>query len=383
VYDLVLLGATGFTGGLTAEYLAAHAPADLRWAVAGRNQARLDALGERLGAGRVVPDRVVVDLEDSRAVRDLAASTATLVTTVGPYALHGAPVVAACAAAGTDYLDLTGEPEFVDRTYVRHHATAQATGARLVHACGFDSVPYDIGALTAVQHLPEGEPLTVRAFLSTRTALSGGTFASVVHAVTRPREAAAARADRRRLEPQPGGRTARFVVGRAGWAPAVGAWAVPMPSIDPQVVVRSARALDRYGPDFRYSQHLAVRTPLAAASVLAGAAALVVLAQVPATRRRLLARIPTGSGPSPEQRARHRFRVRLLGEGGGRRVVTEFSGGDPGYDETAKMLSEAALCLLYDDVPTTSGQVTTAVAMGDPLRDRLRAAGLTITTHDV
>ena len=139
-FDIVLFGATGFTGGLTADYLAAHAPDGLRWAIAGRNADKLEAVRQRLG--RLFDVQVLVaDSTDPAALADVARRARVVVTTIGPYLQHGGPLVAACAEAGTDYLDLTGEPEFVDRTYLAHHQTAVRTGARLVHACGFDSIP--------------------------------------------------------------------------------------------------------------------------------------------------------------------------------------------------------------------------------------------------
>jgi short subunit dehydrogenase-like uncharacterized protein len=169
---------------------------------------------------------------------------------------------------------------------------------------------------------------------------------------------------------------------------------LPLPTIDPQIVVRSARALDRYGPDFSYSHFAALDNPLLAAGLGAGAGAAFLLAQLPPTRSLLLRLRPAGTGPSPEQRARSWFRVRFVGEagpaaepppggsatdpgGGAERVVTEVAGGDPGYDETAKMLAESALCLATGPLPETAGQVTTAVAMGDALRLRLERAGIT------
>src|SRR5690606_15239229 len=148
-HDLVVFGATGFTGGLTAEYLARNAPADCRWALAGRNRAKLEAVRSRLA--RINPELAELpllhaDASDPASLAAVAASTRVLITTVGPYIHHGAPLVQACAEAGTDYVDLTGEPEFVDRMYVDHHQAAVASGARIVHACGFDSIPHDLGA---------------------------------------------------------------------------------------------------------------------------------------------------------------------------------------------------------------------------------------------
>jgi saccharopine dehydrogenase (NAD+, L-glutamate forming) len=167
-YDLVLFGATGFTGGLTAEYLARHAPPGMTWALAGRNRGKLEALRDRLAAIDPAHGDLALlhaDATDEGSVRAIAEQARVVVTTVGPYLRHGDPLVAACAKAGTDYLDLTGEPEFVDRTYVRHHAEAVASGARLVHACGFDSVPHDLGVLYTVEQLPAGVPLEVRGYV--------------------------------------------------------------------------------------------------------------------------------------------------------------------------------------------------------------------------
>lgn len=375
-YDLVLFGATSFVGTLTAEYLAAHAPQGLRWAVAGRDERRLEALRERL-PGSTGPGVLLADAADPASVRELAAHARVVATTVGPYVRHGEALVAACADLGTDCLDLCGEPEFVDLVYVRHDARARETGARLVHAVGFDSVPHDLGAYFTVRQLPEGVPLTVDGFVTVNAAFSGGTFASALGQFARVRSMRAAERDRRRHEPRLVGRRATAPVGAPRYAPEVGAWAVPLPTIDPQIVRRSAKALERYGPDFRYRHYAAVRHLPVAAGGIAAAGGLFAAAQLPPVRRWLSDRVRPGTGPDAERRAKSWFRVRFVGEGGGRRVFTEVSGGDPGYGETAKMFAEGALSLALDALPETSGQVTTAVAMGDALTERLRAAGIT------
>ncbi|TDC10475.1 saccharopine dehydrogenase [Nonomuraea longispora] len=370
-YDIVLFGASGFTGALTAAYLARAAGPGVRWAVAGRDRAKL----ERLGLDVPI---LLADATDPDSLAELARSTRVLVTTVGPYVTYGEPLVAACADAGTHYLDLTGEPEFVDRTYVRHHDRAVTSGAKIVHGCGFDSIVFDLGTLYTVSHLPKDTPLTVSAFLRANARFSGGTLASAMDIVGRARQAAEAAAQRRAAEAGPVGRR---VSARAGGLRYVGGWALPMPTVDPLIVGRSARLLDRYGPDFTYRQHIAVKTLPAALALVAGAGTFAALARLPGIRERLLDRVRPGEGPSPEQRAKSWFKVTLLGEGGGERVVTEVAGGDPGYDETAKMLAESALCLAFDDVPGLAGQLTTASAMGRPLIDRLRAAGISFTTR--
>ncbi|MEU3551796.1 saccharopine dehydrogenase family protein [Streptomyces longwoodensis] len=374
-YDIVLFGATGFVGRLIARYLADHAPEEVRWAIAGRSEEKLQRLREALpGGARIGVLRA--DVADPASLRSLAGHARVVATTVGPYVLHGEDLVAACADLGTDYLDLTGEPEFVDLVYVRHDARARETGARLLHACGFDSVPHDLGVYYTVRQLPEGVPLTVDGFVTADAEFSGGTFASALGQFARGRQMVAAARDRARHEPRLVGRRVTAPVGAPRFAPEVGAWALPLPTIDPQVVRRSAQALRRYGPDFRYRHYAAVRRLPVALGAVAAVGALAAAAQVPAARRRLSDRLRPGDGPSAERRARSWFSVRFVGEGGGRRVYTEVSGGDPGYDETAKMFAEAALSLAQDPLPETSGQVTTAVAMGDALTDRLVRAGV-------
>ncbi|MGA3488170.1 saccharopine dehydrogenase family protein [Micromonosporaceae bacterium DT55] len=381
-YDIVLFGATGFTGALTAQYLAGHAPAGLRWALAGRNRDKLTALRERLAAAH--PDRPALaelpllsaDVTDPASLREVASSARIVVTTVGPYLTYGGPLVAACAAAGTDYLDLTGEAEFVDRSYVRHNEEAIESGARLIHACGFDSVPYDLGVLYTLRHLPGDVPISVDGFVRAGGRFSAGTYHSALTAISRQREAREAARARRAAEPDPAGRRVRVVAQGPARVPQLGVWRVPLPTVDPQIVRASALLSDRYGPDFRYGHYAAVKRLATVVGAGAGLGALAALAQVGPTRRWLSGRLTSGAGPSEQQREKSWFQVRFLGSAGGRQVLTEVSGGDPGYTETAKMLAESALCLASDELPATAGQVTTAVAMGDALIDRLSAAGI-------
>jgi short subunit dehydrogenase-like uncharacterized protein len=381
--DLVLFGATGFTGRLTAEYLARHVarqgPDGLRWALAGRSRGKLEGVREHLatiddGLGDL--PLLTADVTDDVSLKDVAHRARVVITTVGPYLLYGEPLVAACAEAGTDYVDLTGEPEFVDRMYVAHHATARDSGARIVHACGFDSIPHDLGAYFTVGLLPDDVPITLRGAVRSSAMISGGTFHSAMTQMSRSRQTRAAAAARRSVEPRPEGRSSRAVSGKPHRDSVLGRWLVPLPTIDPMVVARSGAALTSYGPEFRYSHYAGAKTLRFAVGGAAGVAAMGVAAQVPPVRRALLGRIKQGEGPDAARRARSWFTVDFVGEGGGQTVRTRVSGGDPGYDETSKMLAESALCLAYDDNPPSAGQVTTAQAMGDALTARLTAAGL-------
>lgn len=381
-HDIVLFGATGFTGGLTAEYLAANAPGDLSWALAGRNRSKLEAVRDRLATDHprsAELELLEADISDGGSIREVAEQARVVITTVGPYLTYGEPVVAACAEAGTDYVDLTGEPEFVDRMYLSHHARAAETGARIVHACGFDSIPHDLGAYFTVKRLPENVPIRLEGFVRAGGKPSGGTLHSAVNQFSRVRDFARVSKERKRVEPRPADRRVRGVRGAPKRAPDAGGWALPMPTIDPQIVLRSARALDRYGPDFTYGHYFIVKHLPQAAGLAAGVAGVFTMSQIPPARNWLKGRLDSGEGPTPEQRAKGWFKVRFVGEGGGERVVAEVAGGDPGYGDTAKMLGESAMCLAIDELPETAGQVTTAVAMGEALMPRLERAGITFS----
>jgi short subunit dehydrogenase-like uncharacterized protein len=377
-HELALYGATGFTGGLTAEYLARNAPG-MSWALAGRSQAKLEATRDRLAEIDPALSEMPLlhaDAGDNLSMRALAASAKVVITTVGPYSHYGEPLVAACAAAGTDYVDLTGEPEFVDRMWLRYHAEAQSNGARLVHSCGFDSVPYDLGVLYTVGQMPDGVPLRVQGYVRANAQISGGTYHSTIEILSRVRQAAKVAHERRQREGDPVGRTVRGVTGRPHNVPSAGGWVAPLPTIDPQHILRSARALDSYGPDFTYEHYLVVKRAVLVGGLAVGAGLGVALAATGPTRSLLLKLKAPGDGPTPEQRAQAWFNLRFEAQGEGKQLATEVSGGDPGYGETSKMLAEAALCLARDELPERAGQLTPAVAMGQKLIDRLQAAGI-------
>ncbi|MDW8360929.1 MAG: saccharopine dehydrogenase NADP-binding domain-containing protein [Myxococcales bacterium] len=379
--DVVLWGATGFTGRLVAAYLARrHRPK--RWAIAGRDAARLDALAEALrdeteyGAA---PRRLTADLARPESLEAMARRARVVLSTAGPFTRIGEPVVAACVRARTDYCDITGEPAFVDAIERRWSAPASDAGVRLVPCCGFDSVPADLGVWLTVRALPRGVPLRVDGYVHARGGFSGGTWQSALEAMAAHRPFAR----RARSESAPNGRRARAVRPGVGYRRDRSAWTAPLPTIDVDVVLRSARLLDQYGPDFTYGHHVLVRrfTTLLGGAAFVGAT--YAASHLGPLRRWLQSLRPAGTGPSPEHRRRSRFTVWIEGRGGGRRATTEIRGGDAGYEETAKMAAEAALCLALDPPATAHrGLLTPAVAMAPRLVERLRAAGLVIETTE-
>lgn len=378
-YDIVLFGATGFTGGLTAEYLVQQPGlAPYRFALAGRNRRKLEDVKRYLGGLNPVNERIALieaDSGDAESLAKLAQQTKVVITTVGPYIEYGEALLRACAEAGTDYVDLTGEPEFVERMMHAYGDTARTSGARIVNSCGFDSIPHDLGVLFTARQLSKDAPISIEGFVRAKGNFSGGTFHSAVIGMSRMR---AFQRWKKSVKPKrvrgPKPRKLRMGI---RYRKELESWVVPMPTIDPIVVTRSARELPGdYGSDFAYAHYLQVKRASTIAALMGGIGGLVMAAQIKPLREAVLKIRQPGEGPSAEERAQGWFRVRFIGCSGKQRVVTEVSGGDPGYGDTAKMLAESALCLALDTLPETRGFLTPAVAMGDALMARLQKAGM-------
>lgn len=402
-HDLVLLGATSFVGALTAEHLAHAAPTSARIALAGRDPERLAAVHRRLPARAADWPLVVVDVTDAPALRRVAGSATALASTVGPYGRHGLPVVEACAAAGTHYADLSGELAFVRAAVDATDARARATGARLVHACGYDSIPSDLGVhllhRAASDAGDDGGLGDVQALVAARGGVSGGTVASLLGEAEAVRTDPAARrlhADAHALSPdraaEPGTRQPRLMTPPHRVA---GRWAAPsvMAPFDAHVVRRSNALTGwAYGRGLRYAEHLdAGRGPagLLRAAALTGATVLGAAAlALPPTRALVERALPAaGDGPDAATREAGWFRHRFLAaSASGRRYAARVqASGDPGYAATAVMLGEAALALALDGaaLPDRAGSLTPATALGDALVDRLRARGFRLDAVSV
>lgn len=389
-YDIVLFGATGFTGRLTAEYLARKSVREpLRWSIAGRNPGKLEELNKQLAAltgGQPGPDVIVADSDDANSLIGMARQTQVVITTVGPYAKYGEPLVEACIAGGADYVDLTGEPAFVNRILQKYGSAAENAGVRIVNCCGFDSIPHDLGAYYTVLELNRrlgsqaGKvPVHIEGYVRFKGNFSGGTwhsaigaFADARAALKRPKTAAAA------------GRSVKLSAPKPARVSALRGWSVPMPTIDPQMVIRSAEAFDVYGPQFKYGHNLLTHKLSKLAMMGVGMSSLVTLAQFKPTRNLLLKVRDPGEGPSEAERAKGRFSVTFVAEAGGVRLKTQVSGGDPGYNETAKMLAESALTLAKnrERLPPFKGIITPAMGMGEALIERLQFAGIDFRVLD-
>lgn len=405
-FDIVVYGATGFVGKLTAEYLA-KAGGRARIALAGRSPAKLEAVRASLGETARDWPILTVDASDPATVDAMAKRTRVVVTTVGPYSKYGLPLVAACAANGTDYADLTGEAMFVRQSIDEFHKQAIDTGARIVHACGFDSVPSDMSVYELFRRAKAdgaGDLLDTNYVLrGFHGGVSGGTIASMIEVF----RASSGDPDTRRLltdpytlsqdrpaEPDLGAQPDMAWKRGSEIAPELsGVWAAAfvMAMYNTRIVRRSNALLDyAYGRRFRYAEYMSMGPSLTApvTSALttvatAGSAAL-------GSRffkflpKRLVERIAPkpGTGPSEEVRENGYYRVETYTttSSGARYVATISQGGDPGYKATSVMLGECGLALALDRdrLPEIYGVLTPAAAMGDVLLARFPGAGISL-----
>lgn len=406
--DIVLFGATGFVGRLTAADLAAHLPSGARCALAGRSRERLAAVRDSLGPAAADWELLVADASDAAAMAGLARRAKVVVTTVGPYAKYGRILVAACADAGTHYADLTGEILFHRDVIDAHQARAVETGARIVPSCGFDSIPSDLGVFELARQVAadgEGELTTTKTYVrSLKGGISGGTIDSLreqakiqstVPGATRIVKDSYGLSPDRAAEPPSRDRAADASGPLAAATRAIpvrrdarGRWTAPffMASYNTRVVRRSNALLDyRYGRDFRYSEVTDCGRDLTApvkAGVLTGSLLGIATGMSFGPTRAVLDRIlpKPGEGPSVEAQAAGRFvfDIETTTTTGAEYRCRVAADKDPGYSGTAVMLGESALCLAFDELPDAAGVLTPATAMGQVLADRLRARDFTI-----
>jgi len=403
-FDIIVWGATGFTGTLVAEYLMRQYGVDgeLRWAIAGRSKDKLDKLRDALDVSPDQLETVVADSFDQSSLQSLASRTRVVLTTVGPYALYGSALVEACVEAGTHYCDLAGEVQWIRKMIDQHQARAMDTGARIVHCCGFDSVPMDIGVwflqdAAKQRHGQYCKSITMLVKAIKGTA-SGGTVASLINLIEesrKDRSVARIMVSPYSLNPEgerdgPDQRDQQTVL----YNKDAKSWTAPfvMAAVNTKIVRRSHALLHYpYGKDFRYKE--AVMTGdgptgwMKGAIMTAGLGGLVAGASFSATRKILQKFVlpEPGEGPDPELQKAGFFNLVQFGElPDGTLLRTRITGDqDPGYGSTSKMLSECAVCLAKDKLTAGGGIWTPASAMARPLLERLRAnAGLTFELRD-
>jgi short subunit dehydrogenase-like uncharacterized protein len=392
--DVAVFGATGFVGELTAEYLAKHAPDGVSIGLAGRSKDKLERVRSSLPSNASGWPLVVADSSDAASLKALAERCRVVATTVGPYRRFGIPLVEACAEAGTDYIDLTGEPLFIRDSIDRCHARAQESGARIVHCCGFDSIPSDLGVWLLHEEAGELEDTTF-VVRGVKGGASGGTIDSMTTMIDEVKGDARLRkllfdpyslSPDRDAEPDLG---RQLDMGPPTHDDNLGEWLGPfvMAAINTRTVRRSNALQDwAYGRRFRYRETMAMGSGLPglakATALVGGLGALTGVLALPPARSALGRFIPSaGEGPSAEARAKGFFKIEIhtRTSAGERYVCRVEAPGDPGYAATAVMFGESALCLVLDRdrLPDRAGVLTPATAFDGALVHRLRAAGQT------
>lgn len=396
-FDVIVYGASGFTGRLVAEYLAKQG--ETHWAMAGRSRSKLETVRDEIGAPKETPI-ITADAADAASLEAMTARAKVVLTTVGPYQLYGEPLVAACVKTGTDYVDLCGEPNWMAEMIAKYEAAAKQSGARIVFSCGFDSIPFDCGVFFAQNLARErlgGPAKDVRGRVrKMKGTFSGGTMASMLATID---------AQKRDPDLMKKLRNPFLLAGERGVAQPeqnkplhdadLDAWATPfvMAPINTKNVHRTNALLGYpYGRDFTYSemQMTGKGAPGQKRAKAAANGAFMLLAGLafPPTRWLLtsFALPKPGQGPNKEARESGRYEVLFVADGAGGQVRASVSGDkDPGYGSTSKMISEAALCLArdVDRTQTPGGIWTPAAAMGETLIKRLAArAGLTFNALD-
>ena len=394
-YDIIVWGATGFTGRLVTEYMATrYLDSNVRWAIAGRNSSKL----ESLVAGRNIP-MLTADSHGPASLAALVKQTKVILTTVGPYARYGSELVAACSEQGTHYCDLTGEVHWMRKMIDEHQTTAAASGAVIVHTCGFDSIPSDMGVYFLQKQMQEKHGVTAQQIKYRTRAFKGGFSGGTADSMIAMMEAAQKDPSIRRIAGNPyslnDGPPGRDGGDRFGvyFDEDFGAWVGPfvMAGVNTRVVRRSNELLSArsagYGENFRYDEGSVVgegaKGFLGATAMSVGTGAFVGLAAIPLTRKGLQKFLPKpGEGPTVEQIENGFFTVELLGKhpsDSSKDIRVRVHGDrDPGYGSTSKMIAESAIALAQEELPVGGGIWTPASAIGDALLARLPAnAGVT------
>ena len=369
-YDIIVWGASGFTGKLICDYLANHNDINnIKWAIAGRNKEKLSRIAEKYSLKYYLADSF-----DSDSLDKLSSKSRLIITTVGPYSSYGEKLVASCIKNNTHCLDLTGEPEFVKKISMKYKESACNSNAIIMHSCGFESVPSDLGAYITVKELSQNN-IDLTYYLKTKGMISGGTWASFLNSISSGFSQVESIKSERNTAPS---KTLRKIF----YSKRFEKWAMIFPVIDKYLVMKSSKNVEGYGENFNFNLYTLQKSLFSIILLIIGIASLTFLSKIKFIKNFLLSRIPSGTGPSREQRKKHWFQVNIIGKTKDIEVLTTISGGDPGYEETAKFISETALCIITQEEQLLSrkGILTLVECTGDLMKERLEKAGINITT---
>ena len=366
-YDIIVFGASGFTGQLICDYLSSHKNTkNMNWAIAGRNQKKLDIIKSKNDLMKNI-DVLKVDSFDHDSVDNMCSQSKLILTTVGPYSIYGEYLIESCIKHSTHYIDLTGEPDFVNKIKSKYSDDAQKSGSIIINCCGLESIIPDIGTYQTVRKM-KSEEKDVTYFMKTKGEISGGTWASFINSISSGRGMAVNK----------GISTKRKKIKKIFYNKELRSWAIIFPVIDKQIVYRTSRKFKEYGQNFSFNEYMLLKSLFQIIILIIGVFFVGMLSRFKFIKNWLLSLKPSGSGPSEEKRNKHWFEAIFIGRGNNESVKYKISGGDPGYGETSKFISEMALCIILqsNELINDKGIMTPVECTGNLLIKRLENAGI-------
>jgi len=359
-YDIIVYGATGFTGQLICKYLSEHKDIkNIKWGISGRDESKLKEISNHF-----LVDYIKADSFDISSLNNLTSLTKLIISTVGPYSLYGKKLVESCINNHCHYLDLTGEPDFVHFVENNFTIKAKEEGVILMNCCGFESIPPDIGVYYTLKQLKDKNP-KINTFLKTKGKISGGTWASFLNSFS----------SKKPIIKQ--GLNKSKKTKKIFYVKELKKWALIFPVIDKHIVKKSAKTLN-YGEDFSFNEYILFNSIFRIIGLIISISFIGLIAKIKFFRNYLKTFIPSGTGPTKKERLNHWFELKIFGNTKTENIVTTVSGGDPGYGETSKFISEMALCIIlnYNQLNSNKGVITPAECSGELMIKRLKDAGI-------
>ena len=364
-YDLIIHGATGFTGQLICDYLYKHNDSKaIKWAISGRNTSKLEPISKKYNV-----DLFQVDSFENKALDLITSKSKVIISVVGPYAIYGKQLIESCVNNNCHYLDITGESSFVQYVKNKYSKKAIETNTMLISCCGFESIPPDIGTYYSIKQLNE-ENIDIKCYMKTKGQISGGTWASFLNISSSGR----IKKKIQNNQPKKQGTKNKILF----YNKELKKWALIFPDIDQYIIRRSSKLIDGYGENVRFVKYMLFKSLFKVAALLVPLFFILFLAKFKFSKKWLESFIPSGTGPSEEARAKHWFEYTLIGKTEKQKIITTVKGGDPGYGETSKFVTEMGLALILnkDQLNHKKGVLTPAACAGDVILKRLQKSGI-------
>ena len=368
-YDIIIFGASGFTGKLVCEYFfKSNDATNITWAIAGRDENKLKEVSKKYNV-----DYFLADSFDLNSLNHICSLSKLIISTVGPYMIYGENLLYACIENSTHYLDLTGEPQFVTNMYKKYRYKAIKNKSIVIHCCGFESIPADIGVNETLKHFNE-DNIDITFYLKTKGSISGGTWASFLNSISKPESLAMKRIKsktKKQISKQKIFFSKRF-----------NRWVLTFPVIDKYIVYKSINSLNKF-KNVHFAQYVIQKSFFRMLILIKSIFFISILSKINVIKNYLLSLLPSGKGPSLEKRKNSWFHITITGKSKNKTTTTVIKGGDPGYGETSKFISETAFSIIlnFDELLSNKGILTPMECTGDILTQRLKKSGILVETR--